>query len=180
MSNREALRELQTRLASRLQAARFEDVSASWLAVKAGAANYLFPLAHSGEIFPLINLQLVPYARPWFLGVVNLRGGLYGVVDLARFMGEGATFDPRGQTLAAPSVITFNAALELNCALMVDSLAGLRKPEAFGEVSAPPEGSPVYFGTRFTDLNGERWQEINLQSLSQLPEFLSIGAQVST
>ena len=176
MSNREALRELQTRLASRLQAARFEDVSVSWLAVKAGAANYLFPLAQSGEIFPLANLQPVPHARQWFMGVVNLRGGLYGVVDLAGFMGEGPTLDQTGQALLAPSVITFNAALELNCALMVDSLAGLRKPEAFRDAAAPPEGSPDYFGNRFTDLNGERWQEINLQSLSQLPEFLSIGA----
>ena len=176
MSNREALRELQTRLASRLQAARFEDVSASWLAVKAGAANYLFPLAQSGEIFPLVDLQLVPYARQWFMGVVNLRGGLYGVVDLASFMGQRSALAQPGQTLVAPSVITFNAALELNCALMVDGLAGLRKPEAFCDAVAPPEGSPVYFGTRFTDLNGERWQEISLQSLSQLPDFLSIGA----
>ena len=176
MSNREALRELQTRLASKLQAARTESLSASWLAVKAGQANYLFPLAQSGEIFRLANVQRVPYTRPWFMGVVNLRGGLYGVVDLASFMGDGSTPARTEQSLAQPSVITFNAALELNCALMVDGLAGLRKREAFSDAVAPPEGSPVYFGARFTDLNGVRWQEINLQSLSQLPEFLSISA----
>lgn len=175
MSNRAALRELQTRLASRLQAALTESVSASWLAVKAGQANYLFPLAQSGEIFPLANAQRVPYTRPWFMGVVNLRGGLYGVVDLASFMGDGSTPARTEQSLAQASVITFNAALELNCALMVDSLAGLRKREAFSDAVAPPAGSPVYFGARFTDLNGVRWQEINLQSLSQLPEFISIS-----
>jgi len=175
MSNREALRELQTRLASRLQAARAESVSASWLAVKAGQANYLFPLAQAGQIFPLANVQRVPYARPWFMGVVNLRGGLYGVVDLASFMGDGSAPERTEQSLAQASVITFNAALELNCALMVDDLAGLRKREAFSDAVAPPEGSPVYFGGRFTDLNGVRWQEINLQSLSQLPEFISIS-----
>lgn len=176
MANREALRELQARLASKLQAARSEGVTASWLAVRAGAANYLFPLAQSGEIFPLANVQIVPYARPWFMGVVNLRGGLYGVVDLASFMADGSTPARTEQSLAQASVITINAALELNCALMVDSLAGLRKPEAFSDAGAPPEGSPVYFGNRFTDLNGVRWQEINLQSLSQCVEFLSIGA----
>ncbi|WP_296445844.1 chemotaxis protein CheW [Rhodoferax sp. UBA5149] len=176
MANREALRELQTRLASRLKAARSEGVSVSWLAVKVGEANYLFPLAQSGEIFPLANIQVVPYARPWFMGVINLRGGLYGVVDLASFMGDGATRARTEQSLAESSVITFNAALELNCALLVDGLAGLRKREAFADVALPPEGSPVFFGSRFTDLNGEHWQEINLQSLSQLPEFLSISA----
>lgn len=176
MANREALRELQTRLASRLQAARSEGVSAAWLAVKVGGGNCLFPLSQSGEIFPLAPVQRVPYARPWFMGVINLRGALYGVVDLTSFMGDGATRLRGEQSLAESSVITFNAALELNCALLVDGLAGLRKRDAFSDAVAPPEGSPAYFGNRFTDLHGEHWQEINLQSLSQLPEFLSISA----
>jgi twitching motility protein PilI len=175
MANREALRELQTRLAGRLQAVRSEGVSASWLAVKVGEKNYLFPLSQSGEIFPPTPIQVVPYARPWFMGVTNLRGVLYGVVDLARFMGGAAPV--RGeQSLSESSVITFHAALELNCALMVDALAGLRKREAFAGAELPPAGSPGYFGNRLTDLDGVHWQEINLQSLSQLPEFLSISA----
>lgn len=53
MANREALRDLQSRLASRLQAAKAEGLSISWLAVRAGGQDYLLPLAQSGEIFPL-------------------------------------------------------------------------------------------------------------------------------
>jgi twitching motility protein PilI len=176
MANLEALRELQTRLAGRLQEARTGALTSSWLAVKVGQANYLFPLVQSGEIFPLANVQPVPYCRPWFMGVTNLRGGLFGVVDLASFFGDGAARSRTEQSLSLSSVLTFNAALELNCALMVDGLAGLRKREAFTEELQPPAGSPVYFGNRFTDLHGEQWQEINLQSLSQLPDFLSISA----
>lgn len=176
MANREALRELQTRLASRLQAARSEGLSASWLAVRAGEANYLFPLAQSGEIFPLSGVQAVPYARPWFMGVINLRGGLYGVVDLAGFTGNGPARGRTEQSFAESSVVTFNAALELNCALMVDGLAGLRKQESFSTVAPASEGAPAYLGRRFIDLHGAQWQEINLQALSQLPEFLCIGA----
>lgn len=176
MANREALRELQTRLASRLQAARTERVSAAWLAVKVGEINCLFPLAQSGEISPLGSVQRVPYARPWFMGVLNLRGVLYGVVDLASFMGNGLVRPMSEQSLANASVITFNSALELNCALMVDGLAGLRKPESFAAVKTAPAGSPAYFGSRLTDLDGVEWQEINLQTLSQFPEFLSICA----
>ena len=79
MANREALRELQVRLASRLQAARTEGLSvSSWLAVETAGQYYLLPLAQSGEIFPLPAVQPVPYSQSWFLGVVNLRGGLYG------------------------------------------------------------------------------------------------------
>lgn len=176
MANREALRELQTRLASRLQAARSERVSASWLAVRAGDENYLFPLAQSGEIFPLTSVQAVPYSRPWFMGVIHLRGGLYGVVDLAAFMVDGVPRARTEQALAESSIITFNAALELNCALLVDGLAGLRKRESFSAAVASPQGAPAYFGNRFTDLDGVSWQEINLQSLSQQSEFLRISA----
>eukprot|EP01031_Cornospumella_fuschlensis_P004273 gene4273-5341_t len=53
MANRQALRELQTRLADRLQIARTQGVAASWLAVEAGGKNYLFPMAQAGEIFPM-------------------------------------------------------------------------------------------------------------------------------
>lgn len=176
MANREALRELQTRLASRLQAARSEGVSASWLAVSAGDENYLFPLVQSGEIFPLSNIQSVPYSSPWFMGVMNLRGGLFGVVDLASFLGDGGVRQRTEQSLAESSVVTFNVALDINCALMVDGLAGLRKADAFTGAYAPAAGSPPCFGNRLTDLNGVHWQEINLRTLAQTPEFLSISA----
>ena len=127
MANREAIRELQARLASRLQAAKDEGLSVSWLAITSGGRNYLLPLAQSGEIFPITSMQPVPYARPWFRGVVNLRGGLYGVVDLATFV-AGDAAAPGREARSAPEavVVTLNGALNVNCALLVDALAGLR------------------------------------------------------
>ena len=65
MANREALRDLQSRLAGRLQAARSEGVSvAAWLAVQAGEQDYLLPLNQAGEIFPWTGVQPVPYTQP--------------------------------------------------------------------------------------------------------------------
>ncbi len=174
MANREALRELQTRLASRLQAVRTEGVSVAWLAVTAGEGNYLFPLAQSGEIFPLVQVQRVPYTQRWFIGVVNLRGGLFGVVDLAGFL-AGASATRPDPSPGQASVVTFNTMLDINCALLVDALAGLRKREAFETAVAPPSGSPACFGHLFTDSQGVQWQEINLQTLVQSTEFLSIS-----
>ncbi len=176
MANREALRELQTRLASRLQAARAEGMSVAWLAVQAGGRKYLFPLSQSGEIVPLTHVQPVPYALGWFRGVVNIRGGLFGVVDLSSFMAAET-----GEALAAPvagepSVVTLNAALDVNCALQVDVLSGLRGADAFSQSHGPSEGAPAFFGNVFVDSAGEVWQEINLRTLSQSPQFLSISA----
>jgi twitching motility protein PilI len=176
MANREALRELQSRLASRLQVARSEGVQASWLAVESAGTRYLFPLAQSGEIFPFANAQVVPYTRPWFLGVANLRGGLYGVVDLSGFVKDGAPAMRSDATRAESRLVALNATLEVNCALLIDRLAGLRNLDAFASSSEPPPGSPAYFGSGYTDAAGVFWQELNLQALSQQPQFLSISA----
>lgn len=183
MANREAIRELQTRLANRLRTARDEGLSVSWLAVKSGGNNYLLPLSQSGEIFPITSVQPVPYVQPWFLGVANLRGGLFGVVDVARFVADETDaapvkVDPRPRTSAPAIVVTLNAALDVNCALLIDGLAGLRNPQAFASAQPPDPDAPAYFGNRFADANGEPWQEINIQTLSQHPRFLSITAQV--
>jgi twitching motility protein PilI len=176
MANREALRELQSRLATRLQAARTEGVQAAWLAVEAAGHKYLFPLAQSGEIFPFASTQHVPYTQGWFLGVANLRGGLYGVVDLASFVAGRMPHQRSDAGRAESRLVALNSALEVNCALLIDRLAGLRSAEAFKSSARPPEGSPAYFGNGFTDANGAYWQEINLQALSQQPQFLSISA----
>ena len=177
MANREAIRELQARLASRLQAAKDEGLSVSWLAIKSGGRNYLLPLAQSGEIFPVSSLQPVPYARPWFRGVVNLRGGLYGVVDLATFVaGDAPALGRLSPSTTEAAVVTLNAALNVNCALLIDTLAGLRHAEGFSSAKAPTAESPPYFGNCFMDSAGESWQEINLQTIAQFPRFLNITA----
>ncbi len=175
MANRDALRAFQSRLASRLQAARTSGVSASWLAVEAGDAKYLFPLGHAGEIFPWTPPQPVPYTEPWFLGVANLRGGLYGIVQLAAFASGVATPIVSETVRSQSRFVALNELLEVNCALLIDRLVGLRGVEAFVESQTPEAGAPTWLGHLYIDAAGGRWQEINLQALSQQPQFLSIG-----
>jgi len=175
MAQREALKELQTRLAARLQEAKTQDVAvASWLAVQSGQHQYLLPLAQSGEIFPWSGVQSVPYTQPWFLGVANLRGTLTGVVDLGGLL--GAVPARAEQALLESSLLALNAALEVNAALLVDRLIGLRSAQAFVASEPPGDGAPAYFGTTYIDAQGMRWQELNLQALSRHPAFLSISA----
>ena len=175
MANRAAIRELQSRLAARLQAARTEGGSVSWLAVRAAGKHYLFPLVQAGEIFPMGALQRVPYCQAWFRGVLNLRGGLFGVVDLAAYLAGGLVPVRSELATSETSVVTLHTALEVNCALMVDELAGLRNLDSFTHSEARTEDGPAFFGNLYTDANAVRWQEINLQTLAQVPGFLNIG-----
>ncbi len=177
MAKREALRELQSRLASRLQTARTEGVGQSWLAVQTQGANYLLPLHQSGEIFPWESAHTVPYTQPWFVGVANLRGGLYGVADMAGYVAQ--SLGQPWQRVAARNdsyVIALNTALEVNCALLVDRLVGLRNVEYFIDSSVAAPEAPPFFGHVYRDAAGAAWQEIDLQVLSRQSPFLSIGA----
>lgn len=177
MANHAALRELQARLTSRLQTAKTEALSvSSWLAVETGSRHYLLPLGHSGEIFPWSSVQPVPYTQPWFLGVANLRGSLMGVVDLALLLSGGNSSRHTPQTLDDTSLLVFNSALEINAALVIDKLAGLRGIDAFTSSEPAPLDAPLFFGMVYIDGNGTRWQELNLQALAQHPLFLSISA----
>ena len=170
MANKEALRELQSRLAERLQQARTQERVASWLAVECGGRGFLLPLEQAGEIFAVAPLVAVPHTQAWFAGVANLRGGLYGVVDLARFIGLAS------QPGDEARLVVFNPGMELNCALRVERLAGLRSAgqlEAEVEADAP---RPVFVGARYVDDAGRRWQELNLAALAADESFMRIVA----
>jgi len=175
MANREALRALQTRLAERLQLARTQGVAPSWLAVEAGGSKYLFPMGQAGEIFPWVAVQAVPYTQSWFMGVANLRGGLFGVVDLASYVSGQTAVVKTDFARKESRLVTLNTALDINCALLIDRLAGLRKQEAFSDFSAKAPDAPDFFGNQYVDDNGAAWQEISLQTLVQQAHFLTIG-----
>jgi twitching motility protein PilI len=179
MAKREALRELQSRLAERLQAARSETRAASWLAVECAGAGLLLPLATAGEIFPAGTLLPVPHTQPWFLGVANLRGGLHGVVDLAAFLGLRAPLAPDALREQA-RLLAFNPSLGSHCAVLIDRLAGLRnrqqlQPDTPEAADGPPR--PAFAaGGRWRDADGRVWQEIDLAALARHELFLAIAA----
>jgi twitching motility protein PilI len=182
MANRQALRDLQTRLAARLQQARTEGVAPGWLAVEIAGQGFLMPLAQSGEIFPITAVQKVPYTQTWYLGVANLRGGLYGVVDLGSFMmGVASVRNVDGSSRDQARLIALNSAMEVNCAVMIDRLGGLRSIGDFVSRVAVPEGSPAFMSAQYIDKAGAAWIELDLQQLATSPRFLSISASaVST
>jgi twitching motility protein PilI len=176
MAQKEALRELQSRLAGRLASAQSGSAGAAWLAVRMGEQRFLLPLAQSGEIFPMRAPTRVPHAQTWFLGVVNLRGGLFGVADLARWHSPQAPLRAE-QALAQAHLVTLHPDLDVNCALVVDALDGLRQAGVFTGAQDAPAGAPTYFGRVLTDSQGQAWQELNLLALVQTPQFLHIRAE---
>lgn len=173
MANKEALRALQSRLAERLQAAQTEPRSAGWLAVEAAGHRFLLPLAEAGEIFQPAGLLPVPHTQRWFVGVANLRGTLAGVVDLAGFLALRGDLAPSLREQG--HLVAFNPTLDINVALRVDRLAGLRNQEQL--VADPVDlgvERPAFAGAIYRDSEGQPWQQISLMALARDEHFLRI------
>jgi len=174
MANKDALRELQRRLADRLASAGKQAPGDAWLAVECGDRGFLLPLREAGEIFAPTAIVPVAHTQPWFLGVANLRGKLHGVVDLARFLGlahpESSGDSGRGRV----QLVAFSAALEINCALLVDRLAGLRSAGQLAALQPTGPPRPGFVGGRFRDAAGRLWQELHLSELARHDAFLRI------
>ncbi len=175
MANREALRDLQSRLAERLRLARTEAPKASWLAVECAGHGLLVSLPSAGEIFPVGTLLPVPHTQPWFVGVANLRGGLHGVVDFAAFLGLRAPLAPEAVREQA-RLLALNASLGAQCALLIDRLAGLRSAEQLHAVPDDGAPKPTFAGPAWRDADERRWQEIDLGALARHEQFLGIAA----
>ncbi|MEI7514603.1 MAG: chemotaxis protein CheW [Betaproteobacteria bacterium] len=173
MDHRHAIRDLQNRLAKRLKLLQGQGGTAEWLAVRTGGQHYLFALRQAGEILPAFNLHPVPYTKPWFLGVLTIRGGLYGVIEFSQFVFNGL---PRLPVQTDSSMaISINEQLEVNCALQVDEVLGLKGSDAFVASKPPASKAPAYYARRFEDKAGLVWQACDLQILARSPEFLDIS-----
>ncbi|MBH9553207.1 chemotaxis protein CheW [Inhella gelatinilytica] len=169
MSNKQALRDFQARLAQRLQAVREQTQIASWLAVDCAGLGLLLPLSQAAEIFSPTAMTLVPYSKPWMLGVANLRGGLHTVVDMAQFLGLRTT---RPEATGG-RLVALSPELNTNCALWVDRLLGLRSDDQLTRV-APSENRPHFASEQRQDDKGRLWQVVDLDALVRFQPFLDI------
>lgn len=184
MAKRISLREFQMRLVERLTSAVRGETSRALLGVQAGKDYWLLNLSDAGEVVPVPTLMPVPLTKPWFAGVVNIRGMLYSVVDFSVFQG------------GEPTVLNSDARLLLvgvkhgiNSALLVSKTLGLRSPETL-DVS-PASTEPLHVGQPWvgevlhdTQAQIQRstvsasvlaWRRLNIKPLLSHPGFLDIS-----
>lgn len=150
--------------------------TASWLAVRAGGYALLIPLSHAGEVGVVGDIQALPYVKHWFMGVINARGLLSNVIDLAAFLDQRATEGRPESALSRCQLIRFNPLLQLHSALLVDEIVGMRSIHGFVSAERRQPGEPAYLGAVYIDSGGSRWREVNLQALAADPLFLDIQA----
>jgi twitching motility protein PilI len=169
MAARISLRDYQRELAARLQDAA-GGRAASKLGLQVGAEAWLVDLTEAGEVVPVPPITPVPLAQPWFRGVANIRGNLYGVVDFSVFLGGPAAIASEQARL-----LLLGERFRMGCALLVDRSLGLRNPEQLRPL-APAASRPLWVRAEYGDQQGMRWKELNVAQLVQQSEFLAAGA----
>ncbi|MBL8396830.1 MAG: chemotaxis protein CheW [Candidatus Accumulibacter sp.] len=168
MTKRTRLHEFQSYLASRL--AGVDNRSASGLlGIQAGGEYWLLDLADSGEIVPLSPLTSVPLTKPWFLGIANIRGNLFSVVDWSAFLGKENTVQNANSRL-----LLIGTRHGSNAALLVTRMVGLRNVNALTLEHAEP-AAPAWANETFSDNEGRRWKKLRVRELLTDQAFMDIG-----
>ena len=168
------LRQYQLQLLERVQAAR-SGVQAGRkdLGVVVGGRHCLLDLTQLGEIVIPSGLQIqgVPLAQDWYLGLAAMRGRLTAIIDRARYMGE-----PACAIKGDSRLIAFAPRLGLDCAVVVERVLGLRQQRGMLPAAAPSGMAAFPWAAQaLRDSEQQQWLRLDLAQLAQAERFLDAG-----
>ena len=175
MAIKTSLRQFQQDLAQRLQSAKAQPAADTRLGVLCGQNYWLIDLGDAGEIVPVPEILAVPLTKPWFVGVTNIRGSLYSVVDFSAFSGAEPVSRAQENRL-----VLAGSRFGINAAILVSRMLGLRNPKDFTreegtEGSGGPGRGAPWAGANWRDADTRVWHELRLQELVQDQDFLQVG-----
>ncbi|MGB3394420.1 MAG: chemotaxis protein CheW [Stenotrophomonas sp.] len=124
------------------------------------------------EIVPMPPVTPVPGAQPWLLGVGNLRGNLFPVVDLKYFLEGQRTVQQEGHRVLIMRQTGGDVALS------IDELYGQRSFETSQQADASgiARGRYAHFVERAFNDGSHDWGVFSLSLLSRTPEFRQAAA----
>lgn len=169
MSKRVSLKQFQQDLSARLQDASTRTTLATSLGVRVGDENWLVELGNISEVIAPGPWVRVPLAKTWLLGVANIRGKLYSVVDLPSFSGH-ATVTPGPDT----RLLLVHSRFAVNAALLVDRTLGLRSMEQTGHKETGASDTE-WISRHYRDEQGVSWKVLDMGALVSHPAFLQAG-----
>ena len=182
VNRRDRLRDFQAGLAEKLKRAEATPLAVNRLGFQVGSRRLLVDLADAGEILTVPDIMPVPLTKSWYRGLANVRGNLFGVVDLSLFAGGPPTpIDKESRLLA------FSGGLRFACGILVSRMLGLRNVADLEEAPPPDDAYAVteeaaddrlfapWVRARLVDARATAWQELDLAALTTDPRFLDIA-----
>lgn len=170
MAKRVSLKQFQQDLSARLQNTAAHTALANRLGVRVGAQNWLVNLSEISEVIAPLPRVRVPHAQPWLLGVSNIRGKIYSVVDLSAFSGQPAVIPGADNRL-----LLVHGQFSVNAALLVNQTLGLRNLALY-QAQNRDLADAEWLHEHYQDDQAVHWKSLDMQTLVAHPVFLQAGA----
>ena len=167
--NKINLRAFQQELSERLKHKTAGEVESLRLALECGGASWLVRLGDTGEVVPCPAPVSVPLTKSWFLGVSNIRGSLYGMIDFGAFL----TGEPTPRGIGARLVLLGPRFSEMRAGLVVNRVLGLRNLTDYSPVEG--DHARAWASRTWRDKTDMEWRELDLPRLVQDEQFLQVG-----
>lgn len=164
------LREFSTQLAQRLKDAPNLPTEPTRLAVRIGVDNFLVEMGFAAEIVSLPDIARVPWTKPWYRGLANVRGRLVGVVDLQHLSGREPLSAEQGQQL-----LVLGEGLGVPAGILVTRAFGIRNLKDLEPLDVTVPARAEWERSRFRDLEGLTLTELDLRELAGSPVFTAIS-----
>lgn len=170
------LRDIETRSRSKaLGLPQQVELRQSWSGIgfRMGDVRLVAPFGEVSEILALPNLTKVPSARPWVMGLANVRGTLLPILDLAMFIeGRRIAFHSKTRLM----VVNQKGVM---AGVVVDEVFGLRhffeeeQTDMFPQIS---QQLMEYLGGAYQQ--GETyWGIFSMLQLCQDPQFAEVASR---
>lgn len=148
------------------------EASSAVLGVAVGEDRYLIPMTEVSEVIAIPKLAHVPLTQPWFLGLANVRGNLYGITDLGVYLGG----DPVPFNLKS-RILLVTPGNKLYGGFIVNSMLGIRDLSEFTPVKLAKKKLPSCITAQYKDAEGRQWRELSLFKLIGDEKFLQVARE---
>ncbi len=140
------------------------------LGMMIGDTRYLVRMQEISEVIQLTEVVPVPLTHPWFLGIINVHGNLYGITDLGVYLGgEAVPFDSRSR------ILLVSANYRINSGFIVHNLLGIRSLSEFATCQTRDEQLHSGVSHVYQDKEGRTWYELDLRMFVREKRFLQIA-----
>ncbi|WP_240143691.1 chemotaxis protein CheW [Nitrosomonas sp. JL21] len=148
-----------------------DDASTAVLGVSVGDDRYLILMTEVNEVIPIPKLGRVPLTQPWFLGLANVRGNLYGITDLRVYLGgDFVPFNLKSRILLA------SLDNKVFGGFIVNNMLGIRNLSDFTPVEPGKKELTPGVTAHHQDAEGRLWRQLSLLELLHDEKFLHIAA----
>ena len=149
-----------------------DKVHLAVLGVAIGEGRYLVPMTEVSEVIAIPKLARVPLTQPWFFGMANVRGQLYGVTDLSIYLCN----KPMPHNLKS-RILLVSLDSKIYGGFIVTQMLGIRNLSEFELEKAPQKKLAPGVIACYSDQENRIWRKLSLIELLRDEQIFQVACE---